>query len=370
MRVKLNPNCFKQTRQNIEIAFEPELNEFERVNNFLIQNSDKISLITRANGKKITVTLVRKNIPHFLQDWILEFGEHDESVRQLKEAIRQSEIHFKGREFDFNVTERPVIYSILNLTPDSFYDGGVNASISAVLSRIDKEMALGASIFEVGGKSSKPHFEDISPQEEWGRVVPFLKEIHKSFPDIVLAIDSNTPEVMKLALENGIQIINDIDGFNSEDKLKLVAKYKPDVVTMFNGRNFNEQVSTLNKNMDDFFTHSINDLKKSGLSNENIVIDPGVGFSAKNAFDFDFDFIKMKYIQKMDKFAVPSMVAISRKSFAKHLFNLNDASQRLIPTLIFETFMTILGGRILRVHDVAETQELLTAFDIFKDQIN
>lgn len=276
-------------------------------------------------------------------------------------------LHFKGTHFDFDISKDPIIYSILNLTPDSFYDGGVNTGIDQVLHRIETELTYGAKIFELGGKSSKPHFDDISADEEWNRVAPYLKAIQERFPEAVLAIDSNTDEVIERALQSGIQIINDIDGFNSQTKLDLVGKYKPSVVTMFNGRNFDEQPQTLEDTMTSFFTDSIQRLEEQGLDRENIVIDPGVGFSNQNTLEFDL--IKMRATKRLRQFNAPIMIAISQKSFAKRLFDAGP-DERLIPTLLFEAYMTQLGGRIIRVHNVKETQKLVKTYQLFQDILN
>ncbi|GHP12813.1 dihydropteroate synthase [Lentilactobacillus fungorum] len=283
------------------------------------------------------------------------------------QASSQASNHFTGPNFDFDLNQSPIIYSILNLTPDSFYDGGVNSSIDKVLNRIEVERSYGASVFELGGKSSKPHFDDISAEAEWARIAPYLNAIQKRFPDIVLALDSNTNEVIERALKSGIQIINDIDGFNSQTKLELVAKYKPAVVSMFNGRNFNEKPETLNQIMADFFTHTISDLTASGLQKTNIVLDPGVGFSNHNTLALDI--IKMQFTKQMTRYQTPIMIAISRKSFSKQLFNLESADDRLIPTLLFESLMTVLGGRVIRVHDVKETEWLIKTFNLLKTQL-
>ncbi|MBV0929771.1 dihydropteroate synthase [Lentilactobacillus sp. IMAU92037] len=280
---------------------------------------------------------------------------------------KQADHHFTGNNFDFNLTKSPIIYSILNLTPDSFYDGGVNSSVDKVLDRIETEIRYGASIFELGGKSSKPHFDDISADEEWGRIEPYLTAIQQKFPKIVLALDSNTDEVIERGLKSGIQIINDIDGFNSNKKLQLVQQYHPSVVTMFNGRNFDEQPDTLVTTMTDFFQDSIDRLQEVGLRKSEIVIDPGVGFSNHNTLEFDT--IKMKATKRFASFNTPVMVAISRKSFAKRLFDL-ELSDRLIPTLLFESFMIQLGGRVIRVHDVKETKQLIDTFNLFKDKLS
>lgn len=311
----------------------------------------------------VMTTLTINEINQVIKAWPTIFEAND-GQHQLEQIIATAGIHFKGPGFDFDITTNPLIYSILNLTPDSFYDGGRNASIDGVLARIETEMAAGASIFEVGGKSSKPHFDDISAKEEWGRIKPFLDAIHQRFPNIILAIDSNTDEVVEEALKNGIQIINDIDGFKSKTKLDLIAKYKPTVVSMFNGRLFNEQPETLPETMANFFTHTISNLTASGLEKENIVLDPGVGFS--NHSTLTLDVIKMQFTKFMAKYQVPIMIAISRKSFSKQLFDLDSADDRLIPTLLFESLMTVLGGRIIRVHDVKETEWLIKTFNLLK----
>nr|WP_283678169.1 dihydropteroate synthase [Lentilactobacillus sp. Marseille-Q4993] len=226
---------------------------------------------------------------------ITNFAKHSTAFpkisHQITKIIDSSKLYFTGRNFSFDITSKPLIYSILNLTPDSFYDGGVNNSVDGVLHRIETELEQGASIFEVGGKSSKPHFDDISASEEWNRLVPYLKQIHREFPNLVLAIDSNTPEVMKYALDDGIQIINDIDGFDSKEKLNLVEQYQPSVVSMFNGRNFDEHPDTLTDTMNGFFEQNLKDLLSTGIKPENIVLDPGVGFSNHNTLTFDM--IKM-----------------------------------------------------------------------------
>ncbi|WP_171035053.1 dihydropteroate synthase [Lentilactobacillus parafarraginis] len=349
-------------KSQIKIGFTTTFDEAEKLRNLV--GSNYLSIASSLNNT--TLLLTRDQLNQLIKKWPSMFDDA-QSIHTLKQIETQSQLHFRGQEFDFDITDKPLIYSILNLTPDSFYDGGRNDSVDGVLKRIETEMSLGASIFEVGGKSSKPHFDDIPPKEEWARIEPFLTAIHHQFPKIVLAIDSNTPEVIELALDNGIQIINDIDGFNSKRKLDLVAKYKPSVVTMFNGRNFDEEPDTLIRTMTSFFTNTISNLTGTGIEKEQIVLDPGVGFSDHNTLAFDL--MKMRFTKLMSQFDLPIMIAISRKSFAKRLFNLQTADERLIPTLLFESFMTVLGGRIIRTHDVRETSQLIQTFNLLKSEL-
>ncbi len=360
MKITQDYNPQKNLLDQIAITFSPTFDEQEKLKN-LLQNKT-LSLFIETG--KIAARFSHQQLTTLIETWPEVFGHHS-GEQVLLDILHATQRHFKGTGFDFDITTTPVIYSVLNLTPDSFYDGGVNNSVDGVLRRIEMELAAGAGVFEVGGKSSKPHFDDISADEEWNRLVPYLKAIHKRFPDLILAIDSNTPKVIDHALQDGIQIINDIDGFNSQEKLDLVAKYKPSVVTMFNGRNFDEQPETLAQTMTTFFTQSIAELTAAGLAKENIVLDPGVGFSDHNTLEFDM--IKMNYTKVMAQFEAPIMIAISRKSFSKRLFNLDSADDRLIPTLLFESFMTVLGGRLIRVHDVKETRQLVDTFNLLKD---
>ena len=349
-------------RNKLKIVFSATEEEANKVSNLEYATNQ----LYDANSRKISIEIQRDMLYSLLENLQAELSSS--SVDTLKQLVFETEIHFSGRGFDFDITTQPLIYSILNLTPDSFYDGGVNNSISGVLKRIESEREAGAQVFEVGGKSSKPHFDDISPEAEWSRLAPYLKEIHANFPDIVLAIDSNTPEVIKLALDDGIQIINDIDGFNSKSKLDLVKEYQPAVVSMFNGRDFNEQPDTLIKTMDNFFDQNLEDLLATGIKPENIVLDPGVGFSDHNTLEFDL--IKMKYTKLMTRFNVPIMIAISRKSFASRLFELDSADDRLLPTLLFESLMSVLGGRVIRVHDVKETAMMTKIFELLKPALD
>lgn len=314
----------------------------------------------RVRGNEISVVATTAILKQLISKWPAVF-ETDTKI--LRSILQDSRVFFKGNNFSFDVTTDPLIYSILNITPDSFYDGGVNTDIEMVLRKIEKEKQAGASIFELGGKSSKPNFADISAEEEWARIAPYIKEIKKSFPDIILALDSNTDDVIERALNEGIQIINDIDGFESERKLELVSEYHPAVVTMFNGRNNPENSQTFQKDLKKYFMNSIAKLSECGLDMSSIVIDPGVGFS--NVRVLKFDLLKMKAIELLSELNVPLMIAISRKSFTSKLFDLKE-DERLIPTLLFESCMVRAGGRILRVHDVKETKEMIEILKIFK----
>ncbi|KRL37203.1 dihydropteroate synthase [Liquorilactobacillus uvarum] len=343
----------------ISIEFNGTSHEIKKLIILLVEVKAKFSVF----GEKVIAVTTRMILEQLLSKWSTVFETDDGSLRRI---LQDSRILFKGNGFSFDITTDPLIYSILNITPDSFYDGGVNTDSKTVLKKIEREIQAGASIFELGGKSSKPSFADISADEEWARIAPYIKEIKKAFPDIILALDSNTDAVVERALDEGIQIINDIDGFVSKKKLELINTYKPAVVTMFNGRNNPENNKTFQNDLKKYFINSIEKLKKCGLATSNIVIDPGVGFS--NVRVLEFDLLKMKSIKTLSELNIPIMIAVSRKSFTSKLFDLKE-EERLIPTLLFENYMVQYGGRILRVHDVKETKEMIDIYKICRQKL-
>ena len=284
--------------------------------------------------------------------------EFENGINKLKDILQKSKLIWKGNNFEFDLTTETVIYSILNITPDSFYDGGRNSSVDKVLKRIEADIKNGAKIFEFGGKSSKPNFDDISAQEEWNRIEKYIEAVKKEFPDVVLALDSDTEEVIEKGLDAGIDIINDFNGFASEGKLKLVEKYKPALVIMNNGR-FDEI-----PNLKNYFDERVKAILGTGIEREKISIDPGVGYSSNNSMNTPEDMERIKSVKYLRDMKLPIMVAISRKSFNEKIFGLS-LEERLMGTLMFESLMVQDGGRILRVHDVKETRDILNMLEVY-----
>lgn len=267
---------------------------------------------------------------------------------------------WSGKRFDFDLSSGPIICSIVNCTPDSFYDGNKLTTLEQTLEKVEQDIANGASIIELGGKSTKPGFKDISYKDEWKRVSPVIDSITKRFPTIPLSLDTNNSKVMKKALDTyNIDIINDIDGFETEEKLSIIQEYKPSVVVMDNGRNKSEF-----RNQEHFFEKTKNSLINHGLSKNQIVIDPGVGFS--NQGDPVEDFCRMKAIKNLQSLEMPLMIAISRKSFMGKLFGI-EVNDRLMPTLILESLMISSGGNILRVHDVKQTKQMIDLLNYYNE---
>jgi len=186
--------------------------------------------------------------------------------------------------------------------------------------------------------------------------------VKKEFPDIVLALDSDTEEVIEKGLDSGIDIINDFNGFTSEGKLKLVEKYKPALVVMNNGR-FHE-IPNLKNYLENYFDKRVKAILETGIEREKISIDPGVGYSSNNSMNTPEDMERIKSVKYLRDMKLPIMIAISRKSFNEKIFGLS-LEERLMGTLMFESLMVQDGGRILRVHDVKETRDILNMLEVY-----
>ena len=345
--------------KNIVIEFDGEKNELNKFENFLedknvfsFNQDKKIVGIFKYSELKQSVEILKKE----------NNFEFENGINKLEGILQRDRLIWKGNNFEFDLTTESVIYSILNITPDSFYDGGRNSSVDKVSKRIEEDIRNGAKIFEFGGKSSKPNFDDISAQEEWNRIEKYIEAVKKEFPDIVLALDSDTEEVIEKGLDTGIDIINDFNGFTSEGKLKLVEKYKPALVVMNNGRF--DKIPNLKNYLEDYFDKRVKAILETGIEKEKISIDPGVGYSSNNSMNTPEDMERIKSVKYLRDMKLPMMVAISRKSFNEKIFGLT-LEERLMGTLIFESLMVQDGGRILRVHDVKETRDILNMLEVY-----
>ena len=286
-------------------------------------------------------------------------------IQTIEQINQRHQLIWSGKNFQFDLTREPIIYSIVNVTPDSFYDGATkNLEMVHILKRVETDLEKGAAVLELGGKSSRPGYSDISPEEEWKRLEKPLREIRKTFPQAVLAVDTDEAFVMERALEVGVDIINDIDGFDTKEKLKIVKQYQPAVVAMNNGRTGFHYADNVFEELPEFFMRKHEELIDTGLKREQICIDPGVGFFKGPSGQDSLNRIKTTEI--LTRLELPVMIAISRKSFMGNIFGV-DVDERLFSTLMLEAQMVLDGGRILRVHDVKETKHLLDAIKIYKN---
>ena len=252
----------------------------------------------------------------------------------------------------------PIIMGILNVTPDSFYDGGFYDNQKKVIDQVEKMINDGASIIDIGGYSSRPGADNISPDVELARVLPIVKLIKERFSKILISIDTFRSEVAKQCVENGADIINDISGGSLDSKMfETVAKLNvPYIIMHMRGNPSNMMDKTNYENiideMENYFSKKIELAKSFGIN--DIIIDPGFGFAKTTKQNFDI-LKNLTYLKKLDK---PLLVGVSRKSMIYKTLNLSPIDS-LNGSTVLHTILLLKGANIIRVHDVKEASECI-----------
>ncbi|MBN2695147.1 dihydropteroate synthase [bacterium] len=265
----------------------------------------------------------------------------------------------------------PLLMGILNITPDSFFDGGYYTSIDNAIKQVEKLVIDGADIIDIGGESTRPYSDSVSEKEEINRVIPVLKEIKKRFPKIKISIDTTKSAVMKEALIEGVDIINDISALVFDlNAAKELAKYNCPIVIMHSPWRPKTMQSEFNytkpviEHIQDYFTERIESLESIGIKKERLILDPGVGFgkSVENNFDIIVGFSKLK------SFGRPILIGASNKSYIAKTIN-DDSFPRVEGNVLTEVISLLNEVDILRVHDIASTKKTLKLFNSFIDAI-
>ncbi len=248
---------------------------------------------------------------------------------------------------------------ILNVTPDSFYDGGEFSLENMMEKQVDKMVAEGADIIDVGGVSTRPYADKVNSAEEWRRVKSALEYIRKSYPEVLVSLDTTNGFVLKNALQIGVDIVNDISfGKYDEDFLDLVAlsgcpyilmHMQGDPQNMQDNPNYNK----INMDVLGFFAKAKRYLNERGIN--DIIIDPGFGFGKTINNNYEM----LRHLSSYRIFNDPILIGLSRKSMIYKLLE-TDASEVLSSTSALNLFGLIQGANILRVHDVKEAKQLIS----------
>ncbi len=256
-------------------------------------------------------------------------------------------------------SSRPLVLGILNLTPDSFWDGGHYTTLKNALIRVEKMLQEGVDILDIGGESTRPGSIRIDLKTEYERVIPIVQAIRKEF-DIAISIDTYKPEMMKAALDVGADMINDVCALETAGAIEIIQSYKVPVCLMHISGNLNDVATAKHsehiiEDIDDFFQKKISSLHEQGINKKQIIIDPGIGFgkSVEN---------NLKIIQDLDSlthFKSPLLMGLSRKRFIGQVLD-RDTEQRLIGSVAANLMSYLRGARIFRVHDIQETKDCLT----------
>lgn len=264
-------------------------------------------------------------------------------------------INCKGTLIDL---KKPKVMGVLNVTPDSFYDGGRYKDEVSILRQTEKLLNEGAAFIDLGAYSSRPNAADISEEEELRRILPVVDLLLNNFPDIYLSIDTFRSKVARSCLENGAAMINDISAGNLDSgMMATISEFKVPYIMMHmkgNPQNMVQQ-ATYDKLLEEilhYLSEKVALAKSFGIN--DIILDPGFGFS-KNTFQ---NFSLLRNLHLFKTFGLPVLVGLSRKSMICKTLN-NKPSEALNGTTVLNTYALTKGANILRVHDVKEAMECI-----------
>ncbi len=315
------------------------------INNHLI-SFDTIELISRKGKQKIHIREIKKQTYKIRQ--------------KIKEDIKliTKQKKFKGLNFkDF-----PILMGVINLTPDSFSDGGKYNKKNLGFNHARYLIKKGCQILDIGGESTRPGAKDVNTKVEWNRINKTLKKIKKLKKFI--SLDTRKSWIMKQGVNYKVNLINDVSGFKYDaNSINIVKKNKtPFVIHHMQGSPKNMQKKPRYKNIlldiYDFFENKIKKMRSLGIKHNNIILDPGIGFG-KN---LKHNMTLIKYVSIFHSLGFPVMLGISRKRFIKDLSGINDSKERLGGTISSSLYAMTQGVQILRVHDVNEVSQSIKVF--------
>lgn len=273
----------------------------------------------------------------------------------------------KFHDFEFNFFERTYIMGIVNVTPDSFFDGGRYNSTQKAIDHAFRLIDEGADIIDIGGESTRPGAQPVSLEEELKRVIPVIEGIAKK-TKIPISIDTYKSEVAEQAIKSGATIINDISGLRFDPKMAEVAsKYEVAVVIMHikgtpKDMQNNPHYNALVPEIIEYIRESIIIAKKAGVDEKKIIIDPGIGFGKLPQHNLEI----IKNLSAFCQLQKPILIGVSRKSFIGKILDDAPPSERLEGTAAAVVASIINGANIVRVHDVAYMKKFVKVADAIK----
>jgi dihydropteroate synthase len=311
---------------------------------------DQIEIISRDFKKKIHFKDIKKLSTHLKN-----------KINNDLKIITQKNKNFSNLNFN----KIPNIMGVLNLTPDSFSDGGkFNKKDKGSIHAFDL-FKSGADIIDVGGESTRPRSKTINSKNEWSRIEKTIKKISKKIP---LSLDTRKSEIMEKGIKLGVKLINDISGLSYDSEtINILKKYKiPFTIQHSQGTPENMQIKPSYKNelldIYDFFEKKIKFLRSKGIKHHNIIIDPGIGFGKNLKHNMNL----IRGISIFHTLSFPILLGVSRKRFIKDLSGKNDTKKRIGGTVASSLYSMMQGVQILRIHDV---NELIQSIKVFKQLI-
>ncbi|HSY62035.1 MAG TPA: dihydropteroate synthase [Cytophaga sp.] len=285
-----------------------------------------------------------------------------DSLKDFKDTFfyRKTTSSSKGKLIDWS---KPTVMGIINVTPDSFFDGGVNNSVKTALEKAAEMVEAGVDIIDVGGYSSRPQAIDISEEEEIARIIPVIHALRKQYPLLLLSVDTFRAAVAQKALESGVDIVNDITGGVFDEAMFDVVAEHHAIYCMMHMRGTPQTMTQQTDYKDlisdiiQFFVEQLKKARDKGI--RDIILDPGFGFAKTEQQNYQL----LKELDVFKIFGLPVLVGISRKSMIYKRLKVN-ASEALNGTTVLHTIALQNGAHIFRVHDVSEVKE---AFELLKN---
>ena len=312
---------------------------------------DHIEIISRKSKKKISINQI-KYLPKNLKKKIIS------DIKRIK---------FKLKNFsNFNFKKNPNIMGVLNLTPDSFSDGGKFNTKNKGKNHAINLYNKGANVIDVGGESTRPGSKSINEKQEWNRINKILRLIIKKIP---ISLDTRKSEIMQRGVKLGVKLINDVSGLSYDPKtFEVLKKYKiPFVIqhSIKTPENMQKNPKYKNELLDiyDFFYEKIKLIRSKGIKHNNIILDPGIGFGKNLKHNMSL----IRDISIFHSLGFPILVGNSRKRFIKDISKENDSNIRIGGTMASSIYLMMQGVQILRVHDV---NEIMQGIKVFREIVN
>lgn len=284
-------------------------------------------------------------------------------MENLKKTLARGKTSLKcgGKLLDLS---QPIVMGIINVTPDSFYDGGKTFQSKEILDQAEKMLKEGALILDIGGQSSRPGAANLSIEEELKRVIPAIEVITKRFPDAILSIDTFHSNVARESIKAGANIINDISaGEMDENMIPTAAELNAPYFLMHKkgsskSMQKNPEYSNVVEEVFLYLLNKVKECKEAGIT--DIVIDPGFGFGKTQEHNFSL----LKSLKVLELLDCPILAGLSRKSLIYKSLN-SSPQEALNGTTALNMLALNNGAKILRVHDVKEAQECIKLFNLY-----
>ncbi len=269
-----------------------------------------------------------------------ESGEQD-----VYSAVGANEFKFRGGSIELGGW--PIVMGVLNVTPDSFSDGGAFVEVDSALAQVERMLEEGARIIDVGGESTRPDAVKVGADEEGRRVAPIVRAIVERFPDAIISVDTVKTAVAQMALDEGAHLVNDVSGLGDVGMADLIAQFEAGCVLMFNARSMGIGESIVDS-IRSGWRKSLELAAAAGIDRQRIVLDPGIGFGTSREQDLDI----LRGLRDLKSEGYPLLLGTSRKRITGDLLGL-DVGDRYETTLATTVVGVEQGVEFFRVHDVA-----------------